>query len=55
MVDPRIILLCAAIYGGVWITGKAVDGVKHARVKVEHVVKATGSKIGHGLKHVIGK
>lgn len=55
MVDPRVVLIVLAVYGGVWVTGKAVDGVKTARVKVEHVVKATGSKIGHGLKHVIGK
>lgn len=55
MIDPRIVLLLLAIYGAVWVGGKVVDGVHTARVKVEHVVKATGTKIGHGVKHLVGK
>lgn len=55
MIDPQIVLILLAIYGGVWVVGKAVDGVHTARVKVEHVVKETGVKIGHGFKHLVGK
>lgn len=55
MIDPRWVLVALAIYGGVWVGGKVVDGVHTTRVKVEHVAKKTGQKIGHGLKHLVGK
>jgi hypothetical protein len=54
-IDPRILLIVAAIYGAVWVGGKAVDGVHKARVKVEHVAATGAKKIGHGLKHLVGK
>lgn len=55
MIDPKLVLLLMAIYGAVWVGGKVVEGVHHARVAVEHVVKETGTKIGHGFKRLVGK
>lgn len=43
MVDPRVILIAAAIAGSIWVGGEVVQGtkavihgVKHAIVKVVH-------------------
>ena len=55
MIDPKVALIIMALYGAVWVGGKVVHGIHEGRVKVEHVVKETGKKIGHGLGRLVGK
>lgn len=52
MPDPRIILLLAALYGAFYLTDHYVV---QPTIKVVHVVKATGKKVGHALAKVVGK
>jgi hypothetical protein len=42
MVDPRVILLCAALAGGWYLGGQAVKGVK-----------AVGHAVQHAAHHVL--
>ena len=42
MIDPKVLLLCAALYGGYLGVHKAVDGVKwiahHTKPAIYHVL-----------------
>lgn len=47
VIDIRIALLIAVIYGGIWATGKVVEGVHKVNQKIEHVAKSAGHKLAH--------
>jgi hypothetical protein len=43
MIDPRIVLILAAIYSAVWGVHKVVDGLK----KAGHVTKTAITRVVH--------
>lgn len=42
MIDPRVVLIAAAIYGVIWIGGESIKGVRwvkhHTQSAIHHVL-----------------
>lgn len=52
MMDPKVVLLMVILAGGYF---GYTEVVKPVSVKVAHVTKAAGAKVGHGLKWIVAK